>query len=150
MFPKSGTSTPSAENFFRLPVERWIACTRLVLALVALTASLLDPNFDAAGYGSRILLIAFGIYAAVLLLANQLDSRLHYGVAAGDIAASSILMYFTEGAASPFFPFFLFINLAAALRGGWRAALATAGVLTFILVALFFITHVLLHSLFGQ
>jgi len=111
-----------------------------VLALVALIASLLDPNFDAAGHGARLLLIAFTIYAAGLLLANPLSSRLQHGVAAGDIVASSILMYFTEGAASPFFPFFLFINVAAALRGGWRAALVTAGVLTFVLFALFLIT----------
>src|SRR5829696_2068581 len=128
------------EGLFELPVERWIAWTRLGLSGSALLASLADPFYEASwSSAARLSLSAYTIYAAMLVLTSRRGRqgpRLQYATHGTDIAMSSALLYATNGPATPFFAFFVFVNLSAALQWGWRGVAATTGILAFLSVAL--------------
>jgi signal transduction histidine kinase len=128
------------EGLFELPVERWIAWTRLGLSGSALLASLVDPLHDTSwSSAARLSLSAYFIYAAMLVLTSRRSRQgpgLQYATHGTDIAMSSALLYATNGPATPFFAFFVFVNLSAALQWGWRGVAATTGMLAFLSVAL--------------
>src|SRR5215203_2381395 len=105
MFAQIGSSAAVTGKLFELPVGRWISWSRLALAGVALLASFADPAFDSGGHGARVMLIAFTIYSASLVVADPISSRFKHAVHAVDIAASASLMYVTDGSTSPFFLF---------------------------------------------
>ena len=59
-----------------------------------------------------------------------LDARLAGPAHAMDIVLFTLLVLLTEGYTSPFFTFFIFLLLSAAIRWGWRATVLTATLLT--------------------
>ena len=120
---------------FHHPSARIIALGRLLLAALFLLAILIDvtqpaeaPRITYAVLGSYV------IFAAVLSLATWrnwwLDARLAGPAHAVDIAVFMLLVFVTEGYTSPFFIFFVFLLLAAAIRWGWRETALTAMLVT--------------------
>lgn len=112
--------------------ERLIASLRVVLAASSLFAIWLDPT-QPAKYAN----ITYGLMAGYLLYAGALWAvvwksplplpRLGVLTLAGDLAAFSLFIYLTEGPpASPFFVYFIFALMCAAVRWQWRGTLVTA------------------------
>lgn len=112
--------------------ERLIASLRVVLAASSLFAIWLDPT-QPAKYAN----IAYGLMAGYVVYAGVLWAvvwksplpvpRLGVLTLAGDLAAFSLFIYLTEGPpASPFFVYFIFALMCAAVRWQWRGTLVTA------------------------
>jgi signal transduction histidine kinase len=105
-----------------------IALGRLVLALSFMIAVWIEPS--ESGFNARVLLTGYDLWAALLLLATWrnwwLDFRLAELAHLIDIAVFGLLVYLTEGYTSPFYPFFLFLMLSAAIRWSWRETSLTA------------------------
>ena len=111
--------------------ERFIAAARLVLAAGSLIAIWLDPSSPAKYVGvTYAVLSAYVIHAVVLfgLLARSATVPTYWPLAthAFDLACFGVFMYFTEGATSPFFVYFIFALVAATIRWHSRGALWTA------------------------
>ena len=112
-------------------IERLIAITRVVMAIAALLAIWLDPSQPAryawVAYAS---LTCYVVYAlALALLAWQAVAslrRLRLTTHVLDLAFFSLLIYLTEGPASPFFVYFVFSLVCATLRWRWHGTLWTA------------------------
>lgn len=123
----------------RLASGRIIALGRLLLGCLFLFVLWLDraqsAEFPAA---TTSLLLAYVAVAAGLVAAIWkswwLDAQLSGPAHAVDIAMFTALVYLTEGDKSPFFTFFIFVLLAAAIRWGWRATALTALLLTLLYV----------------
>jgi signal transduction histidine kinase len=132
-----------AERLFDLPVERWISWARVALASVAFGAAALNRG-QLAGHAeiAQFVLLAYLCFGCVLVLVASKDrfrpatQCVIHGV---DIGVSSSLMLLTDGQTSPFFPFFMFILVAATLRWAWRGTLATATILAVIITALYLV-----------
>jgi signal transduction histidine kinase len=109
-----------------------------MLATLYLIAVWLDTELPvqkpSATYG---LLLGYIIFAAAITAATWsswwYDARLAGPVHAVDIVIFTFLVLLTDGHTSPYFAFFMFVMLAAAIRWGWRATALTA-----ILLALMF------------
>lgn len=111
--------------------ERLIAAGRIVLAGTSLLALRLDPS-EPSGYAD----LAFAlveVYAAYALLiavltwrSGRLAPRKALATHIIDLSVFWLLMYLTEGPASPFFPFFVFALACAAVRWGWGGTIWTA------------------------
>ena len=113
--------------------ERLIAAGRVVLSVSSLLAVWLDPTepsrYAAIAYS---LLAAYMVYSLILtvlafrsyalLLGLRLPSHLV------DLAVAILVSSFTEGPTSPFFLYFVFAMLSAAVRWGWTGTLWTAAV----------------------
>lgn len=111
--------------------ERVIGIGRTVLAAFSLLAIWLDPSEPAKYVAATYALLAGYLAYAVVLLGFVLAieafaARAALLTHALDLGAFSIIISFTEGATSPFFAFFIFFLLAAALRWQWRGVLWTA------------------------
>ena len=110
---------------------RVIALGRLLLAVSFLGAIAVDISQPAQlpmqTFG---LLIAYVVFAAVITAATWsnwwLDAKLAGPAHAVDIVLFTVLVLLTEGYTSPFFVFFVFILLAAAIRWGWRETALSA------------------------
>ena len=113
---------------FRHRPGRVIALGRLVLAMVFMVVVWLGPQ--QANPEPRLLLAAYDIWAAILLLLTwrnwSLDHRLAEFAHMVDIAIFGLMVYFTEGYTSPFYTFFVFLMLSAAIRWSWRETALTA------------------------
>jgi signal transduction histidine kinase len=115
-----------------MPVRRGLACGRAGLIVLAAIVLLVDPPTNSwALRASSIAIVSYGFLAAFLVAEAWRNTRiisplLESGL---DIAASSILIYCTDRWSSPFFAFFVFIQVAAALRWNWRGTIVTAAVL---------------------
>ncbi|MFL6290427.1 MAG: sensor histidine kinase [Thermoanaerobaculia bacterium] len=113
--------------------ERLIATGRVVLSVFSLLAVWLDPTepsrFASIAYS---LLAAYMVYSLVVLVlafrsyALLLELRLPSHVV--DLAVAILVSFFTEGPTSPFFLYFVFAMLSAAVRWGWTGTLWTAAV----------------------
>lgn len=120
---------------------RVIALGRLLLAAIFLLAIWLDPSLLNQQPGEVYIIFAtyFGWAALVLALTWRswwLDYRLADSSHLVDIAAFGIMVFFTESYTSPFYTFFVFLILSAALRWNWReSALTAAAVVLFFLTA---------------
>ena len=112
-------------------LERVLGVGRAFLTVTGLVAIYLDPTepsrLRAVTYG---VLFAYAVYSILVLIyvqraaqVTQLHGRVFHGL---DIAWTSALTFVSEGPVSPFFLFFLFVLLAAAYRGGFRATISTA------------------------
>ena len=117
------------------PSGRVIALGRLMLAILFLVAILIDASQPAhAPALAYALLTAYVTFAAAIVLLTWnnwwLDAKLAGPAHAVDILLFTLLVLLTEGFTSPFFPFFLFILLSAAIRWGWHLTAATAILLT--------------------
>ena len=110
---------------------RVIALARAVLAAVFLFAVWIDPTHPAQAAAATYTVLSAYVAAAVLLTLLTwdnwwLDGKLAAGAHVVDIAAFTLLVLATDGYTSPFFVFFVFLILSAAIRWGWRETALTA------------------------
>ena len=123
--------------------ERLIAAGRLVLAVSALLALRLDPtgpvkDARAATLVLSIYVVYAGIMVALTWLADPAPNRLRLATHAFDLAVFTLIMYLTEGPASPFFALFVFAIVTATLRWGGPGTLWTALVAVVLFLAMGF------------
>ena len=109
-----------------------------MLATLYLIAVWLDAELPvhtpSATYGLLIGYILFAAALAVITWSSWwFDARLAGPVHAVDILTFTLLVLATDGHTSPYFAFFMFVMLSAAIRWGWRATTLTA-----VLLALLF------------
>jgi signal transduction histidine kinase len=123
---------------------RVIALGRLLLAVSFLGAIAVDVSQPAQAPAETFgLLIAYVAFAAAVAAATWnnwwLDAKLAGPAHAIDIGLFTVLVLLTEGYTSPFFVFFVFVLLAAAIRWGWRETALSAILLAilFLVVGLF-------------
>lgn len=114
---------------------RVIALGRLMLATLFLLALWTDASQPAHAPTVTYQLIAAYIgLAAIITIATWnnwwLDARLAGPAHAIDILMFTALVLLTEGYTSPFFTFFMFILVAAAIRWDWHVTALTAMLLT--------------------
>jgi len=117
------------------PSGRVIASGRLLLACLFLVAIWADASQSTENilpiYG---LLGLYVIWAATvtLLVWNDwwIDARLAGPAHVGDVAVFMLMLFSTAGYTSPYFTFFIFILLAAAIRWGWKETAVTGGAIT--------------------
>ncbi|HVT45635.1 MAG TPA: sensor histidine kinase [Thermoanaerobaculia bacterium] len=112
--------------------ERLIAVGRLVLASSSLLAIWLDPSTPARFQTTTyLLLIGYVLYAivagAIVWRSATTSPAARTGLHVFDLAIFSVLIYLTEGPASPFFVYFVFSLFCAMLRFQSRGILLTAG-----------------------
>jgi len=105
------------------------------LYLIAVWLDVALPIYKSpATYG---LLVGYILFAATIAIVTWsswwYDARLAGPAHAVDIMIFTLLVLFTDGHTSPYFAFFMFVMLAAAIRWGWRATALTA-----VLLALMF------------
>lgn len=110
---------------------RVIALCRVALAATFLFALWIDPGQQAKAVGATYGMLSSYVVAAVglaLLTWNSwwLDAKLAAPSHIFDIAAFTVLVLETDGYTSPFFVFFVFLVLSAAIRWGWRQTAVTA------------------------
>jgi signal transduction histidine kinase len=110
---------------------RVIALARAVLAAVFLFAVWIDPTHPSQAAAATYTVLAAYLAAAVLLTVLTwdnwwLDAKLASTAHLIDIAAFTLLVLATDGYTSPFFVFFVFLIISAAIRWGWRETAITA------------------------
>jgi len=115
--------------------SRVIALGRLLLATLFLVAIAIDISQPALAPAATYALLAIYIAAAAAIVVATwnnwwLDARLAGPAHAFDIVVFALLVYLTEAYTSPFFTFFVFLLLSAAIRWGWRETALTAILLT--------------------
>jgi signal transduction histidine kinase len=101
------------------------------LASLFLVAILIDASQPAhAPQATYAVLGGYVLFAAGIVFATWrnwwLDARLAGPAHAIDIVLFTVLVLLTEGFTSPFFAFFVFLLLSAAIRWGWNLTAATA------------------------
>jgi signal transduction histidine kinase len=133
--------TPSTQ----FDIDRSVAQCRIALSLVALVAVYVDPTtptlthwlplrggpFTLDPYALAVLLVHLAYSAAlyVAILSKRVSPTMLFHVAIwGDVTIAAVIALVTEGATSPFYPFFVFAVLAVGLRGGLRPALRVTAV----------------------
>jgi signal transduction histidine kinase len=126
---------------------RVIALGRLMLASLFLAGILLDASQPARAplstYAILGIYIAFAAGMAVATWRSWwIDARLAGPAHAIDVVAFAVLVLLTESYTSPFFTFFVFVLLSAAIRWGWRATALSAIllILLYLLVGLLGLT----------
>lgn len=112
-----------------------------MLAALFLVAIALDPSQPTHAPPA----VTFGLLGGYVLVAAAIigltwdnwrrDARLAGPTHAVDIMLFTALVLLTEGYTSPFYPFFMFLLLSAAIRWGWHAAALTAILLTMLYLA---------------
>lgn len=128
------------DRIFRHRSGRVIATGRLVLAAAFLLAILIDPTQpNQRPDVVYALLIGYVVWAAGLIGLTWRNWWLDFRLAApshlADVAVFGIVVYFTEGYTSPFFTFFVFLLLSAAIRWGWRETALTAALVLLLYMA---------------
>lgn len=113
--------------------ERLIATLRVVLAAASLFAVWLDPTqpakYESTTYGLMAVYVVYSFVLAVLVWSSHLPlPRLRFITHGVDLVIFTVFIYLTDGPpASPFFVYFVFSLVCAALRWQWRGTLLTAG-----------------------
>ena len=130
---------------------RVIALGRVMLATLFVLAVLIDTSQPAqAVVETYALLATYVILAAGIAIVTWnnwwVDAKLAGPAHAMDIVLFIALVLLTESYTSPFFTFFIFLLLSAAIRWGWRATALTATLLTL----LYFIAGLLVVNLTTQ
>lgn len=110
-----------------------------MLASLYLLAIWLDVSQPVAAPGATYaVLAAYVLFAATIAVLTWndwwRDTMLAGPAHALDIALFVVLVYSTQGYTSPFFTFFVFILLSAAIRWGWRATALSAILLTLLYI----------------
>jgi signal transduction histidine kinase len=117
----------------RLPSGRVIAIGRLMLASLFMLSLWLDVS-QPARPAAYALLATYVILSAGILVAVWknwwLDAQLAGPAHSMDIVLFAFLVFATQGYASPFFTFVMFLLISAAIRWGWRATTLTAVLVT--------------------
>jgi signal transduction histidine kinase len=114
------------------PSGRVIAGGRLLLACLFLIAIWVAPGRAERSHPATFLLItAYAAWSLGVTLAIWhswwRDARLAAAAHVIDVAVFMLILYATAGYASPYFTFFIFVLLAAAIRWGWKETSVTAG-----------------------
>lgn len=114
---------------------RVISLGRLMMAILFLVAILLDASQPARGALAAYAVLGLYAFLAAVIVALTwrnwwLDAKLALPAHGLDIVLFAILVLLTEGYTSPFFAFFVFVLLAAAIRWNWRATALTAVLVT--------------------
>lgn len=121
----------------------------MLAALFALALVLdTDPSFDFRSPAALILgaYLAFSLAIVWLTWTDWwLEAQLAGPAHAVDITVFAGLMATTQGYNSPYFTFFVFLMLAAAVRWGWRATILTA----ILLMSLYMLVGMLVANLTG-
>jgi signal transduction histidine kinase len=105
----------------RSRVERLIASARVILAAVSLITIWLDPS-EPARYATlaHVLLAGYVVYAALVRVwvgrRDVVSFRSALIMHVFDLESFIVFLYFTEGATSPFFVYFVFWLLCGAMR----------------------------------
>ena len=132
-------------------IERFVALGRALLAACALFAVWLNPTEPVRHtWATYYLLFGFVCYSVLILLAvwrlGVTWPRLPVVTHAIDLMIFALLMFFTQGTASPFFVFFVFALVCATLRWQLRGTVYTAAISLSIVIALAFYPKYLLSS----
>lgn len=119
---------------------RVISLGRLLLAALFLLAIWIDDSQPARAPATTYrLLVIYLLFAATMVFITWrnwwLDARMAGPAHAIDVALFAVLVLATHGYTSPYFAFFMFILLAAAIRWGWRITALTAALLTLLYLA---------------
>ncbi len=119
---------------------RVISLSRVVLGAVFLTGVWFDPTQPVHHAATSYALLFGYLVAATFCLAVtwndwRLETLLALPALIVDLAMFTSLVFLTQGHANPFFPFFAFIILSAALRWGWPETAITAAVLILLFLA---------------
>jgi len=130
---------PTVGKGIQQSTGRVIALGRLMLATLFPLAIWTDASqpaqYPAVAYAA---LFAYVVFAATItaLTWNSWwrDARLAGPAHAVDIVLFAVLVLLTEGYTSPFFTFFMFVLLSAAIRWGWRATALSATLLALLYV----------------
>jgi signal transduction histidine kinase len=138
-------------------LEPHVARCRLILSVIALIAVYIDPTeptlmpwahptsgaFNIDPYALLVmashLLYSISIYA-LLVRGLVAPARLATFTTWADVIFGALIVLFTEGTSSPFWPFFVFAVIAAGVQGGLRRSMAVttvsvASYLSLILIA---------------
>jgi signal transduction histidine kinase len=112
-----------------------IALGRLLLASMFLLGIWFDfGQPDQSNFKTLILALAYLFFAASIAVATWsnwwADAKLAGPAHTLDIAMFTLMVLLTEGYTTPFFTFFVFLLLSAAIRWGWRATALTAVLVT--------------------
>jgi signal transduction histidine kinase len=110
---------------------RVIALARVVLAAVFLFAIWIDPSQPAQAVAATYSVLIFYVVAAAAIVTLTwrnwwLDARLAGPMQVVDMVVFTLLVVTSDGYTSPFFVFFVFLILSAAIRWGWRETALTA------------------------
>ncbi|HLK12669.1 MAG TPA: histidine kinase [Candidatus Binatia bacterium] len=151
------SSRPSAQTN-ALRFERNIARARMTLSLMALLALCIDPTRSSFAPPTALppsgplpidpyardllalhLLYSLTLHALVRRAIVRLD-RLAKIATWGDVLFGWAIALLTEGAATPFYPFFAFAVLGVGLREGLRATLTVTGVSVVLYLGLIFLS----------
>lgn len=112
-----------------------IALGRLLLATSYLIVIVVDFSQPARAPAATYTLIGFYVAAAAAIVIMTwknwwLDARFAGPAHAFDIMMFTALVILTQGYTSPYFTFFMFLLLSAAIRWGWRETALTAILVT--------------------
>ena len=127
----------------KLGSGRVIALGRVLLGALILAVASESSQRAQLPVATYVLLVAYLLFAAGIALATWNDWWADAQVAgpahAIDIALFVTLIYLTAAQSNAFYPFYIFILLAAAIRWGWRATGLTAVLLSvlYVLAGLF-------------
>lgn len=124
--------TEAGAPYFRQSrAERLIAAGRVALSVFSLLAIWLDPTepsrHASIAYSVLAVYVAYSLLIAVLAFRSYallLEARLP--THAIDLLVAALVMFFTEGPTSPFFVYFVFAMISAAVRWGREGTLWTA------------------------
>jgi signal transduction histidine kinase len=127
------------DRIFSQSSGRVVAIARLSLAALFLIATISDLIISRF-FAIELVLVTYIGFAAIVAWAIWNDWWIDIRIAAAahitDIVFFMIVVLWPEGYASPYFLFFVFLLLSAAIRWGWRAtALTAAAVIPMYLVA---------------
>lgn len=127
------------------PSGRVITGGRLLLAFLFLLAVWSDSSqparLPAETYAILMVYVAWALGLTLLTWRDWwLDARLAVVAHVIDVAVFLAMLYSTEGYTSPYFTFFVFLLLSAAIRWGWRETAATA----LVVIAAYFATGLLM------
>lgn len=125
---------------------RVIALGRAIFAAIFLFAIWIDPNEPSEGASLTYGLL--GLYVAIAFtIAGAtwndwwLDAKLALPMHLLDMVAFTLLVYGTDGYTSPFFLFFVFIVISAAIRWGLRETAVTVVAVVLLYLAAGFFTN---------
>ncbi len=112
--------------------ERLVVLGRVLLAACSLATVWLDPGAPVhhaeVAYGLLVVYLAYAIALVPLAWSPSTSlRRLGFVTQVIDLPVFAALIYLTEGPTSPFFAFFIFFLLCAALRWQWRGILWATG-----------------------
>jgi signal transduction histidine kinase len=117
------------DRIFGQPSARVVALARLGLAAVFFLATLADPQVEASPVVVPVLtaFLCFSMLTAYLTWSDWwIDARIARATHIIDVCFFVAIVGSPQGYSSPYFLFFVFLLLSAAIRWTWRATAVTA------------------------